>query len=209
MPLKVAFPNADIPVVEMSVDQGSGVRIASRGRPGADPLARSGRSDRCLRYELSQHARLSRSALSKPSEDFDSWLTESIALSGDARAARLKRWEEAPAARLSHADIMPPRRGGSSRCIKFGSTERGVRTARPDGRADRKRSVEIVASRLYPKRWPEAGRPGGRPCDTIDRRRDLCVVGAGRTCRRVGLPLSQEGSSARPQRRAGPSPARH
>ncbi|WP_256379018.1 class III extradiol ring-cleavage dioxygenase [Beijerinckia sp. L45] len=110
MPLKVAFPDANIPIVEMSVDA------------NLDPALHlaAGRALAALRDEgvlivatgMSFHNMRGYNdpRFTGPSEQFDAWLTESLALEGTDRDERLKSWEQAPAARLAHPDaehLMP------------------------------------------------------------------------------------------------------
>ncbi|PSJ38760.1 DODA-type extradiol aromatic ring-opening family dioxygenase [Allosphingosinicella deserti] len=102
VPMMVAFPQASIPMVEMSVDR----RL--------DPTLhiQAGRALAALRDEgvlilgsgMSFH---NMRAYGDPrftaaSEAFDAWLAGAVALPGDARAAALAAWAEAPAGRLSH-----------------------------------------------------------------------------------------------------------
>lgn len=104
IPLKVAFPDADIPVVEMSVDRGLNPALHLAAGRALAPLrdqnvliVGSGMSFHNMRGYRGPR-------FTKPSEDFDGWLTESVTMVGDARATRLERWEEAPSARLSHPE---------------------------------------------------------------------------------------------------------
>ena len=102
VPLKVAFPDAAIPVVEMSVDA------------TLDPAlhAAAGRALTALRDEgvliigsgMSFHNMRGYGdpRFTTPSEQFDTWLTQAIESDGAHRTESLNRWEAAPAARLSH-----------------------------------------------------------------------------------------------------------
>jgi aromatic ring-opening dioxygenase catalytic subunit (LigB family) len=102
VPFKVAFPEAAIPTVEMSVQL------------GLDPAAHlaAGRALAALRDEgvlivgsgMSFHnMRGYRDPrFTAPSQQFDAWLSDSAGLPGPERAERLKTWDSAPAARLSH-----------------------------------------------------------------------------------------------------------
>ncbi|WP_425230806.1 DODA-type extradiol aromatic ring-opening family dioxygenase [Sphingomonas sp.] len=102
VPLKVAFPDADIPVVEMSVDRtldpalhiAAGRALAALRDEGVLILA-SGMSFHNMRGYGDPR-------FTKPSEAFDAWLTLTAEQPGAARAEALARWEAAPAARLSH-----------------------------------------------------------------------------------------------------------
>jgi aromatic ring-opening dioxygenase catalytic subunit (LigB family) len=104
VPLKVAFPDADIPVVEMSVDDkldpalhlAAGRALASLRDEGVLIVA-TGMSFHNMRGYNNPRFTI-------PSEQFDAWLSESLALQGEDRDERLKSWEQAPAARLAHPD---------------------------------------------------------------------------------------------------------
>lgn len=101
VPLKLAYPAADVPAVQLSL---------RRGLDPAEHLA-IGRALAPLRDEgiflvgsgMSYHnLRAFGPAGRAPSAEFDAWLGETIALPPAARADRLARWSEAPAARLAH-----------------------------------------------------------------------------------------------------------
>ena len=104
IPLKVAFPDADIPVVQLSLLQ---------SLDAADHIA-MGRALAPLRDEgvlivgsgMSYHnMRGYGDPRSTPiSESFDQWLTDTVALPAAERSARLADWANAsaPAGRLSH-----------------------------------------------------------------------------------------------------------
>jgi aromatic ring-opening dioxygenase catalytic subunit (LigB family) len=102
VPLKVAFPDADVPVVEMSVDRGldpalhlaAGRALASLRDKGVVIVA-SGMSFHNMRGYGDPR-------FTAPSEAFDAWLVQAVESPADARAAALERWAEAPAGRLSH-----------------------------------------------------------------------------------------------------------
>jgi aromatic ring-opening dioxygenase catalytic subunit (LigB family) len=102
VPLKMAFPGADIPVVEMSVDldldpalhSSAGQALATLRQEGVLILG-SGMSFHNMRGYGDPRA-------TEPSQMFDNWLTESIALPGPARRAALDSWALAPAAHYAH-----------------------------------------------------------------------------------------------------------
>lgn len=104
VPLKVALPAADIPVVEMSVDRAldpalhlaAGHALAALRDEGVLILG-SGMSFHNMRGYGDPR-------FTAPSEAFDTWLADTIALPGPARAERLAQWEAAPAGRLSHPE---------------------------------------------------------------------------------------------------------
>lgn len=101
-PLVVMYPEADVPVVQVSI------------RKGYDPEAHlaAGRALAPLRDEgvlilgsgFSYHnLRQMGPAAAAPSKAFDDWLTESLVASDPAqRVARLHAWAQAPSARMAH-----------------------------------------------------------------------------------------------------------
>lgn len=102
VPLKVALPEADIPVVEMSVDRTldpalhlAAGRALSALRDDKVLILASGMSFHNMRGYGDPR-------FTAPSAAFDAWLTQAAARPGAARADDLARWAEAPAARLSH-----------------------------------------------------------------------------------------------------------
>lgn len=102
VPLMVAYPEADVPVVQLSI------------RRDYDPAAHleAGRALAPLRGEgvlivgsgLSYHnLRQFGPAARTPSHEFDAWLNDAVCGAvGDARAEALKNWEQAPSARRAH-----------------------------------------------------------------------------------------------------------
>jgi len=104
VPLKVAFPDAGIPLVEMSVDRGldpalhldAGRALAPLRDEGVLILA-SGMSFHNIRAYGDPQA-------TGPSQAFDRWLVDTARLGGSDRAERLKYWAEAPWARFSHPE---------------------------------------------------------------------------------------------------------
>jgi len=106
VPLKVAFPQADIPVVTLS--------LAARPDGSFDPAAHiaAGRALAPLRDEgvlivgsgMSFHnlrAYLQPKTL-QASREFDQWLTHAVESPAPQRDANLSQWQEAPYARFSH-----------------------------------------------------------------------------------------------------------
>ncbi len=102
VPLKVAFPEAEIPVVQMSLDRSldpalhgaAGAALASLRDEGLLILG-SGMSFHNMRAYGDPRA-------TAPSLAFDKWLADAVSQAGAERSATLARWEEAPAGRLSH-----------------------------------------------------------------------------------------------------------
>jgi len=120
VPLTVMYPNANVPVVQLSL------------RSDFDPEAhiRLGRAIASLRSEgililgsgLSYHnLRRFNDSGASASREFDQWLNETLRESDlQKRAERLIRWTEAPSARLAHptADHFVPL------MVAFGAAER-------------------------------------------------------------------------------------
>ncbi len=107
IPLKVAFPDADVPVLQLSLlrslDAAEHIRVGQALAPLRDEgvlIIGSGMS-----YH---HMRGYGDARSTPiAAEFDRWLGETVALPVEERNARLAQWDKSagPAGRLSH----PPR----------------------------------------------------------------------------------------------------
>ena len=102
VPMKVAFPEADIPIVEMSVERGldpalhlaAGRALASLRDEGVLIIG-SGMSFHDLRA-------FGDNRFTRPSQAFDMWLTATLMKPGEPRADRLARWAEVPTARAAH-----------------------------------------------------------------------------------------------------------
>ena len=102
VPMKVAFPNASIPVVEMSVDKNldpalhlaAGRALAPLRDEGVLILA-TGMSFHNMRGYGDPHSTV-------PSQEFDRWLTHAVEEPASQRAEALKAWATAPGGRYSH-----------------------------------------------------------------------------------------------------------
>ena len=103
VPLAAAYPAADVPVLELSIQSdydpethlAAGRAIAPLRREGVLIVA-SGLSYHNMRGFGTQAARV-------PSHEFDGWLTETLGGSvGETRSEKLRRWTAAPSARLAH-----------------------------------------------------------------------------------------------------------
>jgi aromatic ring-opening dioxygenase catalytic subunit (LigB family) len=104
IPLKVAFPDAQIPIVQLSL----------RSDLDAEGHLAAGRALQPLRDEnvlivgsgMSYHnlRRLFSGRVIPESDSFDAWLTDAVTQPGEARAKRLRHWEEAPFARDAHPE---------------------------------------------------------------------------------------------------------
>lgn len=103
VPMKVAFPEAEIPVLQLSLQQNLdpafhiavGKALASMRAENIVVIG-SGLSFHNLRG-------IADPRLNGPAKEFDDWLTETLcAVSPEERETRLDRWSEAPHARLIH-----------------------------------------------------------------------------------------------------------
>ncbi len=102
VPLKLTYPEADIPVVQLSLKSGldpeEHLAIGRALHPLRDEgvfIVGSGMSYHNMRG-------FGRGGALAASSAFDGWLKETVQLPRDARDARLARWTEAPAAREVH-----------------------------------------------------------------------------------------------------------
>lgn len=102
VPLKVAFPVANVPVVEMSLDHGLDPALHIKAGAALKPL----RDDNVLIIATGMSFHNMRGYgnpnATAPSQTFDQWLTDTLALPPAQRHAALEDWEQAPAARFSH-----------------------------------------------------------------------------------------------------------
>jgi aromatic ring-opening dioxygenase catalytic subunit (LigB family) len=111
VPLKLGYPKADIPTLQLSLRKGLDPREhLAMGRALAPLRDRgvfligSGMSYHNMRG-LMTAARGAGAAAQRASDDskaFDEWLQQTVALDADKRDTRLTEWESAPAARASH-----------------------------------------------------------------------------------------------------------
>lgn len=102
-PLFIMYPEADVPVYQVSLRKGyTPEEHVALGRALA-PLRDEGVV--IVGSGLSYHnLRLFGPGAKVPSEAFDAWLTEALDLAPEARTAAILDWEKAPYARVCHAD---------------------------------------------------------------------------------------------------------
>lgn len=107
VPLKLAYPDADVPSLQLSLKSGlDPVEHIEMGRalaPLRDEgvfIVGSGMSYHNLRA-IMRHMRGGPPMLHE-SAAFDDWLAESVSLPADRRETRLVEWERAPSARACH-----------------------------------------------------------------------------------------------------------
>lgn len=102
VPLKVAFPDADIPVVEMSVDQAlDPAQHLAAGRALA-PLRDEGVLIVGAGMSFHNMRGYGRTSSTAPSRQFDAWLAESVNAEPTGRSEALVRWADAPSGRFAH-----------------------------------------------------------------------------------------------------------
>jgi aromatic ring-opening dioxygenase catalytic subunit (LigB family) len=101
VPLKLAYPEADVPTVQLSLKQGLDPKEHIRIGQALSPLREegvfiigSGMTFHNLRAFTPQAAPYA--------EAFDAWLRETATLDETQRNAGLSRWSDAPAARIAH-----------------------------------------------------------------------------------------------------------
>lgn len=102
VPLKVAFPDADIPVVELSLDAGLNAGLHLEVGRALAPLRGQGVLVMGAGMSFHNLRALGDPRLATPSRQFDEWLNEAVCSDAGTRARKLARWHEAPAARLAH-----------------------------------------------------------------------------------------------------------
>ena len=102
VPMKVAFPTAEIPVLEMSIERQLDPTLHLAAGRALAPLRDrgvliigSGMSFHDLRAFGDKRA-------TPGSKIFDHWLTETLAEPGDVRSDQLARWAQAPGALTAH-----------------------------------------------------------------------------------------------------------
>jgi aromatic ring-opening dioxygenase catalytic subunit (LigB family) len=102
VPLKLTYPNADLPTIQLSLKAGldptEHLAIGKALAPLRDEgvfIVGSGMSYHNMRGFVGGRGRTD-------SQTFDAWLSETATLDAAARDARLAAWAQAPAARLAH-----------------------------------------------------------------------------------------------------------
>ena len=104
VPLKVAFPDAQVPVVEMSVDRNLDPALHLAAGRALAPLRDQGVLILASGMSFHNMRGYGDPRFTEPSRAFDQWLTDAVQSPSEARAAALERWAEAPAGRLSHPE---------------------------------------------------------------------------------------------------------
>jgi aromatic ring-opening dioxygenase catalytic subunit (LigB family) len=99
LPLKLMYPDAQIPIVQLSLHNSLDPALHLRAGAALEPLLTEG--VRIIASGMSYHnLRQFGPRAAAPSEAFDQWLTQ--ALSAEDRNAQLTHWAAAPSARDAH-----------------------------------------------------------------------------------------------------------
>jgi len=102
VPLKVVYPDASIPVVELSLDGSLDPALHLALGKALRPLREKGVLLFCAGMSFHNLRALGDPRALAPSTAFDAWLGEACGLPFAERAPRLAQWEQAPAARICH-----------------------------------------------------------------------------------------------------------
>ncbi len=108
VPLKLAYPDAAIPTIQLSLTRGLDPREHLAVGQALTPLRDAGVfiiGSGMSYHNMGHFMRSLRGGATRVVEDsktFDAWLAESVSLGSSEREARLAAWEKAPAARACH-----------------------------------------------------------------------------------------------------------
>ena len=102
VPLKVVYPEAQIPVVELSLDRG--LEAATHLRLGQALAPLRGEGVLIMGAGMSVHnlRALGDPRMTAPATAFDEWLNTAATSPADQRTRMLAQWQDAPNARLCH-----------------------------------------------------------------------------------------------------------
>jgi aromatic ring-opening dioxygenase catalytic subunit (LigB family) len=102
VPLKVAFPDAEIPVVELSLDRSLDPKLHLAVGQALSVLRDEGVLILGAGMSFHNMRGYGDPRFTEASDAFDGWLTQAIEADPALRAERLAAWETAPAARACH-----------------------------------------------------------------------------------------------------------
>jgi aromatic ring-opening dioxygenase catalytic subunit (LigB family) len=102
VPMKVAFPDADIPVVEMSVDKDLDPALHIEAGQALAPLRDEGVLIIASGMSFHNMRGYGDPRFTAPSDQFNAWLTDAVQAAPAQRSAALAQWADAPAGRVSH-----------------------------------------------------------------------------------------------------------
>lgn len=102
IPLMVAFPDVDIPVVEMSIDRNLDPALHLAAGTALAPLRAEGILVIGSGMSFHNMGAYGDPRAAVPSQAFDRWLAETAELAAPSRSTRLTDWDQAPAGRYAH-----------------------------------------------------------------------------------------------------------
>lgn len=102
VPLKVAWPDADVPVVAMSLDHALDPALHLAAGKALAPLRDQGVLIVGSGMSFHNMRAYGDPGATQLSQDFDDWLTVAATSDGDTRAIALAQWTDAPGGRYSH-----------------------------------------------------------------------------------------------------------
>jgi len=102
VPLKVAFPEARVPVIEMSVERDLDPALHLAAGKALTPLRDQGVVIIASGMSFHNLRAFGDKRFTASSQAFDTWLTSAATQSGTKRAAELTHWTDAPGARVAH-----------------------------------------------------------------------------------------------------------
>lgn len=102
IPLKVAFPAADIPLLQLSLKRGLDPRIHLAAGRALAPLRDEGVLILGSGMSFHNMRGFGNPRFKDVSDEFDAWLSATVELPEAKRDARLANWSDAPGARMSH-----------------------------------------------------------------------------------------------------------
>ncbi len=102
VPLKVAFPDADVPVVQMSLHASLDPALHLAAGEALAPLREEGVLVIGSGMSFHNLRAMGDPRVTEPSREFDRWLARAAEAQPEERAARLAQWPGAPFARLCH-----------------------------------------------------------------------------------------------------------
>jgi aromatic ring-opening dioxygenase catalytic subunit (LigB family) len=102
VPLKVAFPNADVPVVELSLDADLDAAMHLAMGRALTPLREEGVLILGAGMSFHNLRAYGDPRATAPAAQFDAWLDQAARLPPASRTQALAYWHEAPAARICH-----------------------------------------------------------------------------------------------------------
>jgi len=102
VPLKVVYPEADIPVLELSLDRSLDASLHLRLGEALAPLREEGVLLIGAGMSVHNLRAMGDPRLTAPATEFDAWLNDAVTSAAPERTSRLARWDLAPHARLCH-----------------------------------------------------------------------------------------------------------